>query len=254
MAQSAEKVVKERSPLYPIFSINETIDFVKEIVKIGGKRVSVDTIASVLGTSVKTNSFKSKISTAKQFGLIRGSGGAVEVTDLAKRIVYSVNEQDTRQVIVESFLSAPLYQKIAERYENQALPIPEKLGNILLLEYNLTKSAKDIAAAKFIESAEQIGILKNGIILLEKDDFIPSEDVYPFEGSFESKAIAESKADMSLPQEQPEYCFTIPTLSGSAARVIIPQDVSEKDLDFITLYVQNMLPTFISNLKETLEK
>ena len=30
--------------------------------------------------------------------------------------------------------------------------------------------------------------------------------------------------------------------------------VTEKDLDFITLYIQNMLPTFISNLKEELEK
>lgn len=92
MGQSVEKTVKGRSPLYPIFSINEMIDFVKDISKIGGKRVSIDTIASVLRTSVKTNSFKSKISTAKQFGLIKGSGGVIELTELAKRIVYSVNE------------------------------------------------------------------------------------------------------------------------------------------------------------------
>lgn len=59
MGQSVEKTVKGRSPLYPIFSINEMIDFVKDISKIGGKRVSIDTIASVLRTSVKTNSFKS---------------------------------------------------------------------------------------------------------------------------------------------------------------------------------------------------
>lgn len=35
MTQPAEKTVKERSPLYPVFSINEIIEFVKEIVKIG---------------------------------------------------------------------------------------------------------------------------------------------------------------------------------------------------------------------------
>ncbi|MFR3285312.1 MAG: hypothetical protein ACLTR6_14135 [Clostridium fessum] len=54
--------------------------------------------------------------------------------------------------------------------------------------------------------------------------------------------------------EPSAYCFTIPTLSGSVAKVIIPQNVTEKDLDFITLYIENMLPTFISNLKEELEK
>ena len=142
MAQSAEKNIKERSSLYPMFSIKEIVDFINEIVKIGGKRVSINTIASVLGFSVKTNSFRAKISTAKQFGLIRGSNGAVELTELAKRIVYPVNELDTRRAIVESFLSAPLYRKIVERYENQALPSQDKLSNILLLEYNLTKSAK----------------------------------------------------------------------------------------------------------------
>lgn len=146
-----------------MFSIKEIVDFINEIVKIGGKRVSINTIASVLGFSVKTNSFRAKISTAKQFGLIRGSNGAVELTELAKRIVYPVNELDTRRAIVESFLSAPLYRKIVERYENQALPSQDKLSNILLLEYNLTKSAKDIAAAKFIENAEQVGILKTAL-------------------------------------------------------------------------------------------
>ena len=86
-----------------MFSIKEIVDFINEIVKIGGKRVSINTIASVLGFSVKTNSFRAKISTAKQFGLIRGSNGAVELTELAKRIVYPVNELDTRRAIVESF-------------------------------------------------------------------------------------------------------------------------------------------------------
>lgn len=258
MAQSAEKNIKERSSLYPMFSIKEIVDFINEIVKIGGKRVSINTIASVLGFSVKTNSFRAKISTAKQFGLIRGSNGAVELTELAKRIVYPVNELDTRRAIVESFLSAPLYRKIVERYENQVLPSQDKLSNILLLEYNLTKSAKDIAAAKFIGNAEQVGILKNGIILLESDE----NDIDSFEDESSSKdskevsenSTAESKEEVLTSMEPSAYCFTIPTLSGSVAKVIIPQNVTEKDLDFITLYIENMLPTFISNLKEELEK
>jgi hypothetical protein len=145
-----------------------------------------------------------------------------------------------------------------ERYENQALPSQDKLSNILLLEYNLTKSAKDIAAAKFIENAEQVGILKNGIILLESDE----NDIDSFEDESSSKdskevsenSTAESKEEVLTSMEPSAYCFTIPTLSGSVAKVIIPQNVTEKDLDFITLYIENMLPTFISNLKEELEK
>lgn len=73
-------------------------------------------------------------------------------------------------------------------------------------------------------------------------------------GRFEENSTAESKEEVLTSMEPSAYCFTIPTLSGSVAKVIIPQNVTEKDLDFITLYIENMLPTFISNLKEELEK
>ena len=254
MAQ--ENATKERSPLYPIFSINDTMDFVKEIGKIGGKKASVETVASVIGMSVKTNSFKSKISTAKQFGLIRGTGGVVELTDLAKKLIYTVDDRETQHLMVEAFLTAPLYRKIAERYENQALPASDKLGNILLLEYGVTKTAKDVAANKFIESAEQLGVLKNGIIYLDPEenaDSAQSTLVVQVEDVPVKESIP-SKQQNIIAKEESGFCFTIPTLSGSTARITIPQDVTAKDLDFITLYIQNMLPAFISNLKEELEK
>ena len=252
MNSSQDKVLKERSPLYPIFSINEVFDFVSEIAKLGGKKVSVETVASSVGMSVKTNSFKSRISTAKQFGLLRGSDGAVELTDLAKSIIYPVDEAAAQRARIESFLSAPLYQKLAERFENKAVPSVDKLGNILLLEYGLTKGAKDLASKKFIESAEQIGVLKNGIIILEADEVSTVDSEALVESSSDEK-IEGSLGSSSALSEERCYRFTIPTLSGSAAQIIIPHDVSVKDLDFITLYIQNMLPTFISNLKEEIE-
>lgn len=247
---------KERSPLYPIFSISDTMDFVKEIGKIGGKKVSVETVASVIGMSIKTNSFKSKISTAKQFGLIRGAGGAVELTDLAKKLIYAVDDFETHNLLIEAFLTAPLYRKVAERYENQALPTVEKLSNILLLEYGVTKAAKDVAAKKFIESAEQIGVLKNGIVYLDTEDSsLPANIVT--EPNIDSTAV-NSQHTGSLQNasnlDNNSFCFTIPTLSGASAKITIPQDVTSRDLDFITLYIQNMLPAFIANLKEHMEE
>ena len=254
MAQ--DNTTKERSPLYPIFSINDTIDFVKEIVKIGGKKVSVETVASVIGMSVKTNSFKSKISTAKQFGLIRGAGGAIELTDLAKKLIYAVDDHETQHLLIEAFLTAPLYRKVAERYENQALPSADKLSNILLLEYGVTKTAKDIAAAKFVESAEQLGVLKNGIIYLEPEEDVPSAQVAPelHADDVPTKVDHQNKQQDYVAPEESGFCFTIPTLSGASAKITIPQNVTSKDLDFITLYIQNMLPAFISNLKEEMDK
>ena len=55
MTSLPEKTVKERSPLYPVFSINETLNFVQEIVKIGGKKVSVETVELFTLLVIMTN-------------------------------------------------------------------------------------------------------------------------------------------------------------------------------------------------------
>ena len=257
MPSEQEKTTIDRSPLYPVFSINECIAFVDEIKKIGGKKVSVETIASILGTSVKTNSFKSKISTAKQFGLIRGTAGAVELTELAKRILYPVDDRDVKEAKIVSFLSAPLFRKITDRFENQAIPNVDRLSNILLLEYGMSKRAKDIAALKYIESAEQLGVLQNGVIILEADDETTLDvqtGVSEETGSNIDSNLSGANREVAhrIVPAPSGYQFSIPTLSGAVAQITIPLDVTIKDLDFIMLYIQNMLPAFISNLKEEL--
>ena len=249
MAQ--ENSTRERSTLYPVFSFDETLSFVEEISKIGGRKVSVETIASCIGASTKTNSFKSKISTAKQFGMIRGTGGAVEITDAGKKLLYSVNEHETKELRISALMNSPLYKKIIERFENQALPAVDKLSNILFLDMGVSKVAKDIAANKFVESATQVGILQNGIIVLEVEDAV--SDTPNVSDATIDEPVSVSREDVKSPeQNKPGYKFTIPTLSGAVAEISIPKDVTEKDLDFITMYIQNMLPAFISNLKENL--
>ncbi len=249
MAQDTS--TRERSPLYPIFSFDETMVFVEEIAKIGGKKVSLETIATCLGTSTKTNSFKSKISTAKQFGLIRGSGGAIEITEAGKKLLYSVDDREAKELRISALMNSPLYKKIIERFENQALPTSDKLSNILLLDLGVSKVAKEIAANKFIESATQVGILQNGIIILEIEEEV-SACVNGDDTSFDSPRPVTKEPEKTIEQIKPGYRFTIPTLSGAVAEITIPKEVTEKDLDFITMYIQNMLPAFISNLKENL--
>ena len=255
MQKDDTKISKERSPLYPAFSINECLDFAKEINKIGGKKASVATVASAIGVSTTTNSFKSKISSAKQFGLIKGSANTVELTDIAKKIIYATDNSSIPHMLVECFVTAPLYQKLTSRYDNQAVPPADKLSNVLLLEYGITKAAKDIAATKFIESAEQVGVLQNGVLIMDPEELPntkPSDGAVSKENTFDESSSRISSKDRLL--GQPGYHFEIPTLSGAVAQVTIPKDVTEKDLDFISMYLQNMLPTFITNLKEQLRE
>lgn len=252
--QSVEST-KERSTLYPVISINECFLLIESISKISNRLVSVAKISEAIGMSVKTNSFKSKISTCKQFGLLKSAGGAgtLQLTELSRRYLYPTSDQEKIDIAKQAFLTSPLYSKLVERYTNLAIPSIERLSNILLQDYKITQAAKDTAAEQFISSAEQIGILKNGILILENED--SGESITPQSQNERvdiSDGKTETEKDYTVACKAPAgvYRFEIPTLTGAVAQFFIPYEVTTKDLDFIEKYIQTMLPIFMTNLKE----
>ena len=259
MVEEVVKGTKERSALYPAVALNECIEFIELVNKLGGRKVALTSIADAVGVSTTTYSFKAKISSSKQFGLIKSAGGAVELSDTAKRLLYPTDDISTKELLLQCLMPAPLYRKLIERYDDQAVPTEERLGNILLQEYSITRSAKDIAAKKFLASVEHAGILQNGVLILnpnsdegdgERQDVVPKDQTASNIDSGNEKQYAVATQAKGLQTEG--YHFAIPTLSGATAQVTIPKEITAKDLDYILLYIQSMLPAFIENLKDEL--
>ena len=259
MVEEVVKGTKERSALYPAVALNECIEFIELVNKLGGRKVALTSIADAVGVSTTTYSFKAKISSSKQFGLIKSAGGAVELSDTAKRLLYPTDDISTKELLLQCLMTAPLYRKLIERYDDQAVPTEERLGNILLQEYSITRSAKDIAAKKFLASVEHAGILQNGVLILnpnsdegdgERQDVVPKDQTASNIDSGNEKQYAVATQAKGLQTEG--YHFAIPTLSGATAQVTIPKEITAKDLDYILLYIQSMLPAFIENLKDEL--
>ena len=259
MVDEVVKGTKERSALYPAVALDECIEFVELINKLGGRKVALTSIADAVGVSTTTYSFKAKISSSKQFGLIKSAGGAVELSDTAKRLLYPTDDVSTRELLLQCLMTAPLYRKLIERYDDQAVPTEERLGNILLQEYSITRAAKDVAAKKFLASVEHAGILQNGVLILnpnnderdgERQDAVQQEQTtLAADNGNEKQYVAAAQVKGA---QNEGYHFTIPTLSGATAQVTIPKEITAKDLDYILLYIQSMLPAFIENLKDEL--
>ena len=249
----SEKRSREKSALYPAVTISECYEFIKQIDSLGGKAVSYASILGLLGlTSPTTKSFLIRISSSKQFGFITTGSSTAQLTDLAKRILYPSNgEAESKQLLIESFGNPPLYAKLIDRFKNKAVPPKSQLSNILLNEYRIIKQVKDNAAECFIESASYLGLLQNGVLCLDltedKDPSVPhnlNEEV-PASSSEEHIKNRENKIN----EQGVGYNFEIPTLGKKTARFYIPDGVTEKDLDYIKLYIENMLPVFLENLK-----
>lgn len=165
MPEETLKISKEKSAMYPAYTINEVLEsFVKIVDSLGSNKVSVEIVARTMGVSATTKSFTRKMSAARQYDLIEVSKGIIELTSLAKNILYPVSD-DTDIYLMEAFKKPQIYEKLISRFNGRALPNIVVLSNVLLeAEFSITKNVKDLVAQKFIDNCNDLGILTNGIL------------------------------------------------------------------------------------------
>lgn len=181
------------------------------------------------------------MSTCKQFGLITTSGGnTIQLTDTCKRILFPTGE-DIGATIRAHFGMPTLYTKLIAAYDGKAVPNKDILSNILMNDHQIQKSVKDTAAQVFIESAEQLGLIRGGILcysdtenvsegavlkppVTEECDFAARGTTLP------TSSVAAQAAQVPAPGEADYITQTIPFSSGKIARFTIPVDATEDDL------------------------
>lgn len=231
---------REKSALYPGITWNEAIDFIKKINSLNLKTVSYQTVAEKYGLkSPSTKSFMAKISAAKQFGLITTTqGSTIQLTDASKQIIYPTGDQ-VRDIELSCFAQPVLYAKLISKYDGLSLPSTEILSNILMNEHRISRAAKDSAAKCFVDSAEQLEILKGGVLCYsemkkEETTQADAQDECEREADFEQEAtdvISQKAMPSIMASSEADYISqSIPFTSGKIARFIIPVDATEDDL------------------------
>lgn len=246
---------REKSVRYPAISINECLEFIRRVDGLGGDSISYASILSMMNLkSQTTKSFQVRISAAKQFGLLQTGRGNAQLTDLARKIFYpSGGEKESEHLKLEAFCNPPLYAKLIERFKDKSLPEATQLGNILMNEYHIIKQVKDVAASCFIESADSLGLLKTGVLHIDRNETeqAASADADGDRNLGTEEAVSDVPAETGkLIDKEEGYLFEVPTLGKKSAKFYIPDGVTEKDIDYIKMYIEKMLPVFLDNLKK----
>ncbi len=162
----SERPKRERSARYPGASLGEALEFAKAIDDHGLDGTSAEAIATSMGfESIKTRTFSSRLSAARQFGLLVLEGNVYRLTGLTKRILYPVDAGTLPSLYAEAFSSPALYSDLLERFQGRTLPPIESLANLLFHHHQITSSAKQGAAEAFVDSARFVGMLDQQGIL-----------------------------------------------------------------------------------------
>lgn len=152
-----------RSSGYPVFSLEDCVDAVKQVKQgLGMGFSSRDLIAKAMGYSGVTGASGTKISACVHFGLLSRSGNTYAVSELSNKILTPVSEDEKRGALVEAANSPSLYDKLITAYDGKALP--NMLENILSREYGIIDNSAKRAAEIFKKSLEYAGLLRNGVV------------------------------------------------------------------------------------------
>jgi hypothetical protein len=149
-----------RSTRYPGVGLAESLKLCESIDTLGVDGLTAAAIASALGyTNIKTNTFSARLSAARQFGLLNLTGEGYVLTSLARSILHPVEPAELPRLYRQALLKPPLYADLAERLAGKRVPDPEILGNVLYHNHQIIATAKQAAAAAFLESARFAGAL-----------------------------------------------------------------------------------------------
>ena len=105
-------------------------------------------------------------------------------------------------------------------------------------DHKIQKSVKDVAAQAFVESAEQLGLIKGGVLCYSEDDTVVDDKKENCQGGENSNnetisntpLIIQDVKPTSMSNESDYITQSIPFESGKIAKFIIPIDATEDDL------------------------
>lgn len=143
----------------PYFDLDTSIKVAEVIHTLGGGSCSADQLAAWLDyKSVRSGTYLTRVTAARQFGLIESTAGRFSVTDRGMAIIAPVMPDDAINAKADAFLSAPLFAKLYEQFRGKKLPPEIGLKNLLKsAPYTVLPDRVDPSARTFYNSATQAG-------------------------------------------------------------------------------------------------
>jgi hypothetical protein len=144
---------------FAYFDLDSGREIAQAIRDVGATSCEPASLATKLNMAPDGGGFRMRLLGAKVYGLIaygRGSGGAVELTELGRQIV---DPQTQRKARLDAFMSVPLNKALFERLKGQVMPPPSAMER-LIESMGVAPKQKDKARQVFMRSAKQAGLFE----------------------------------------------------------------------------------------------
>lgn len=186
---------------YPRSPFTKALEVAKAVDALGGE-CSADTCADKMNYSGggKNGAFTALISAAVKHQLVI-SKSTLSTSDLFRKINLAYDEAEKQEHLQTSFLSAPLYRKIYERFKGKELPM-SILEKMLVRDYEVDRNMASRVSGYIVEGAKFVGLLVDSRLIenvrTEEVDVLTDKNDVP-----EPKSERNEKAELISYQEIP---------------------------------------------------
>ena len=133
--EEAQKTPRGEKKEFPLTALIVAEEVARAVNGAGGK-INSKAISASLG-NIKGGALARKIAAAKRWGLIKGAG-MLEITQLGKKIIHHVSEEELSQSRKEAFLGVPLFSNLYQRFGANP-PVDSAFIAILVREHELSE-------------------------------------------------------------------------------------------------------------------
>jgi hypothetical protein len=123
-------------PRPPYLRFPDAVHAIEEIYKQGGGNLALESLSPVLRNSARSSSFRLKVNSLRNLGLVDEHNGRVSLTPVAMAVVAPTTTQERSEALTTALRKIPMLKTLHDRYAGGMLPPEEALGNLLLREYN----------------------------------------------------------------------------------------------------------------------
>ncbi|MET0606310.1 MAG: hypothetical protein ABWZ80_07620 [Beijerinckiaceae bacterium] len=154
------KQSREQSSIgFPYGDLDDAVEVASAIINCGGVPCEADQVAGAMKQVPTSGAFRTKIATARTFGLIETVQGKYQLTSLGFAITDSGRQKGAK---VDAFLAVPLYRKVYDTFRSQQLPPRPMALERTFVTMGVAQKQANRARIAFDRSAQQAGFFEQG--------------------------------------------------------------------------------------------
>ena len=240
-----EKKTKIKSKEYPAISLLSAIAFVDKLKNLPiNKPIDYEIAAKEIKVSPTTKSFTYSISAARQSGLISTSSASniktISILEAGKRLILPTEDKPVLDLLkLQCFALPTIYSELLKEYNGRALPPISSLENALI-KYGIAPNVSNRAAQVFIDSANEVGAVNNGVLSFNSDE--PSSEQLDSEETNNNEVEGENvpPCDEPILDNEFEPPLSIPFGNKRKGLLYMPINITAAEAEYAKIMILAM--------------